>query len=212
MSVKAVIFDLDGTILDSMPYWCGLAGKYLRGLGIEPDSDLDERLKTFTFKQSAEYFRDRFGVDVPSDKMVDDMNGLIGDHYKYDIPLKKGAKELFARLSEKGIKMCVATAAERVHAMTALSRLGVLDLFSAVLVCSELDCDKTEPTVYRAAAELFGTKKEETAVFEDSLYALMTAKNDGFYTVAVRDDAEPDQASMKSEADLYITSLSEFYP
>jgi HAD superfamily hydrolase (TIGR01509 family) len=92
--------------------------------------------------------------------------------------------------------------------VTALSRLGVLDLFSAVLVCSELDCDKTEPTVYRAAAELFGTKKEETAVFEDSLYALMTAKNDGFYTVAVRDDAEPDQSAMMKEADIYLSSLS----
>ena len=210
MQIKAVIFDLDGTILDSMPYWQGLAGKYLRGMGIEPDGNLDESLKTFTFKQSAEYFRKHFGVDIPSDKMVDDMNKLIGDHYKYDIPLKRGARELFDRLRARGIKMCVATAAEKTHAMIALSRLGVLDYFSAVLVCSELDCNKTEPTVYRAALSHLGTKREETAVVEDTLYALMTAKNDGFYTVAVYDASERDQRSMMAEADAYISELSEF--
>ena len=183
--IKAIIFDLDGTLLDSMPYWTGIGEKYLRGLGIEPSEDLDRVLKPFTFAQSAEYFKGHYGVSLSTEEMVGDMNRLIDGHYKHDIPLKSGAEQLIKRLSREGVKMCVATAAEKGHAVSALTRLGVIDYFSAIFICSELDCNKTEPTVYRAALSHLGTKREETAVVEDTLYALETAKKDGFLTVAV---------------------------
>ena len=207
--IKAVIFDLDGTLLDSMPYWKGLAGQCLRDIGIEPRENIDEEVKTFTFRQSAEYFREKYGVTLSVNEMLDIMNKVIGDRYKYDIPLKAGAEELLRRLSARGIKMCVATSSERTNALAALTRLGVIDYFSEILTCSDLNCDKTEPTIYRVAADKLGVKREETAVVEDALYALRTAKKDGFVAVAVFDPSEPEGDEMRELADYYVTELSE---
>ena len=187
-----------------------MAGKYLRSLGIAPHEDVEEEIKTFTFRQSAQYFREKYGVRLSTAEIIDGMNKIIGEHYKYDIPLKPGVEDLLKRLSDRGIKMCVATASERVHAVSALTRLGVIDYFSRIFVCSELNCDKTEPAVYRAALSYFGTERKETAVFEDTLHALLTAKKDGFVTVAVFDGCESDQVGMKEAADYYAADLSSF--
>ena len=208
--IKAVIFDLDGTLLDSMPYWTGTGEKYLRKQGINVHENLDEILKTFTFKQSAEYFREHYGLQLSVGEIVDGLNEIIDEHYKNDIPLKPGARQLLEMLNDRGIKMCVATAAEKVHAITALSRLGVLGYFSGIFICSEFDCDKTEPTIYRIALNSLGTKKQETAVFEDTCYALENAKKDGFFAVAVFDPWEIEQDRMKELADVYLTSLTNF--
>ena len=209
MKIKAAIFDLDGTLIDSMPAWQGIGEEYLRGLGIEPLENLDETLKTFTFEQSATFFREHYGVALSVEDVVSGLEKVIEKRYVTDIPLKSGVRELLERFAADGVKMCVATSANRKHAESALRRLGVLDHFSEVFVCGELGCDKTEPTVYRLALERMGTKKEETVVFEDACHAIVTARNDGFPTVGVFDAFETEQSKIKSTADYYITDFSD---
>ena len=118
---------------------------------------------------------------------------------------------LACRLAERGIPMAAATSSPRTHVTRALERLGLLPYLQAVFTTGEVGVSKHEPVIYHLAAEALGTAPAETLVFEDSLYALKTAKAAGFRTVGVLDaHGETDQAGLKEAAEVYLTSLTEF--
>lgn len=203
--IKGAIFDLDGTLLDSMSIWDTIGGDYLRSLGIEPREDLAEIFKTFTLEQSAEYYRAHYGVTLSVAEIVNGVNGMVEDFYRNTAPLKRGVRELLEGLSRNGVKMCVATVTDGYLVEAALERLEVREYFSEIFTTAEVGCDKTIPQIYRIALAHLGTGKSETVVFEDACHALMTAKNDGFLTAAVYDRHEEKQAEMRVAADYYIT-------
>lgn len=202
--IKGAIFDLDGTLLDSMWIWDTVGEVYLRSIGIEPRENLAETLKTFTLEKAAEYFREHYGVTQTVAEIVDSVNGMIESFYQYTVPLKKGVHEFLERLSEGGVKMCIATVSDRYLAEAALERLEIRKYFSEIFTTAEVGCDKTTPQIYRTALAHLGTKKRETVVFEDAYHALMIAGNDGFPTAAVYDEHESRQAEMKTNGDYYI--------
>lgn len=203
--IKGAIFDLDGTLLDSMWIWDTIGEDYLRSLGIEPRESLAEAFKTFTLEQSAEYYRTNYGVTLSVDEIVNGVNNMIEDFYRNTVQLKKGVRELLERLSQSNIKMCVATVTDRYLAEGALTRLGVRSYFSEIFTTAEVGCGKGSPQIYRTALAHLGTEKSEAVVFEDAYHALMTAKNDGFYVAAVYDMHESMQDEMKANGDYYIT-------
>jgi hydroxymethylpyrimidine kinase/phosphomethylpyrimidine kinase len=106
--------------------------------------------------------------------------------------------------------MCVATVTDRYLAEAALTRLNIRQFFSEIFTTAEIGCGKNNPAIYRTALSYLGTPKEETAVFEDALHALVTAKNDGFRVVGVYDAHEKRQAEMRAEADYYISDYAHF--
>ena len=197
--IKGAIFDLDGTLLDSMSIWDTIGEDYLRSLGIEPRENLAETFKTFTLEESAEYYRAHYGVTLSVK--------VIGDFYRNAVPLKNGVSEFLAGLSKNGVKMCIATVTDKYLAESALTRLNVRQYFGDIFTTAEVGFGKNHPTIYRMALNYLGTPKDKTVVFEDTLHALMTAKNDGFPVAAVYDAHEPRQNEMKSAADHYITSF-----
>ena len=106
--------------------------------------------------------------------------------------------------------MAVATSGDRRILDTALERLGISDCFTAILTCSDLKTNKRVPTIYLRAAELLGTKPEETAVFEDVLHAIQAAKSAGFITYAIEDRfSEQDRNEIKRTADFYLQDFSD---
>ena len=205
--IKGAIFDLDGTLLDSMWIWDTIGEVYLRSLGIEPRENLAETFKTFTLEKAAEYFRKHYGVTQTVAEIVDGVNGMVEIFYQDTVALKKGVHEFLERLSENGVKMCVATVTDRYLVEAALERLGVRTYFSEIFTTAEVGCDKTTPQIYRTALAHLGTQKSETVVFEDAYHAMMTAKNDGFPVAAVYDKHELRQAEMKENGDYYITDF-----
>ena len=205
--IKGAIFDLDGTLLDSMSIWDTIGEDYLHSLGIEPRENLAETFKTFTLEESAEYYRTHYGVTLSVEEIVNGVNGMIEDFYRNTVPLKNGVLEFLAGLSEKGVKMCIATVTDKYLAEAALTRLKVRQYFGEIFTTAEVGCGKNDPRIYRTALACLGTEKSETIVFEDALHALMTAKNDGFSTVAVYDEHESRQVEMKSAADYYIADF-----
>ena len=123
---------------------------------------------------------------------------------------EKRRKAVVAALAAKGIPMAAATSSPRGHVTHALQRLGLLGYFAQIFTTGEIGVSKHEPTIYLLAAQALGSAPGETIVFEDSLYALKTAKAAGFYTVGVYDaDGESDQAGLKAAADLYVKELGE---
>ena len=203
--IKGAIFDLDGTLLDSMFIWDTIGEVYLRSLDIEPRENLAEAFKTFTLEESAEYYRTHYGVTLSVAEIVDGVNRMIEDLYKSTVPLKKGVAEFLAGLSKAGVRMCIATVMDKYLVEAALTRLKVRQYFSEIFTTAEVGCGKNDPKIYRTALAYLGTEKHETLVFEDVLHALMTAKNDGFPVAAVYDKHELRQTEMKENSDYYIT-------
>ena len=208
--IKGAIFDLDGTLVDSMFIWDTFGEVYLRSLDIEPRENLAEAFKTFTLEESAEYYRTHYGVTLSVAEIVEGVNRMIEDFYKSTVPLKKGVAEFLAGLSKAGVKMCIATVTDKYLVEAALTRLKVRQYFGEIITTAEVGCGKNDPKIYRTALAYLGTEKCETLVFEDVLHALMTAKNDGFLVAAVYDAHESRQSQMRSAADYYITNFHDF--
>ena len=208
--IKGAIFDLDGTILDSMFIWDKIGEEYLKSFGIKPKENLAEVFKTFTLKDSAEYYRKHYGMTLSEEEIIDGINNTVAKLYRTDVTLKPGIKQFLQRLSGMGTKMCIATVTDREIAEDTLTRLGVREYFCEIFTCSETGYNKENPEIYRQALQHLGTDKAETVVFEDAFHALKTAKNDGFLVAAVYDSHEPEQDEMKSISDYYVKDFSGF--
>jgi len=202
--IKGAIFDLDGTILDSMFIWDIIGEEYLRSLGKKPNENLKETFKTFTLEQAALYYRENYGVTLSVDEIIDGVNKIVENYYTDSVPLKPGMEVFLEKLKAKGVKMCIATVTDKHLVEAALNRLGVRDYFSEIFTCASVGHSKEEPHIYREAQKHIGTAKNETVVFEDALYALQTAKSDGFVTAGVFDIHEENQEELKKIADCYI--------
>ena len=208
--IKGAIFDLDGTILDSMSVWDTVGEDYLKKMGKEPKENLKEAFKTFTLKQSACYFRENYGITLSDEEIIDGINEMVADYYINIAPLKPDFDGFLKKLKAYGVKMCIATVTDKNLAESALKRLGIRDFFSEIFTCNGTGHSKEEPHIYREALKHLKTAKNETVVFEDSLYALNTAKGDGFVTAGVFDIHEENQDKIKSIADAYIKSYADF--
>lgn len=208
--IKGAIFDLDGTLLDSMSMWDTFGEDYLRLLGKEPRENLAEVFKTFTLEQSAEYYRAHYGVTLSVSEIIQGVNQMIEGYYINEAELKKGADVFLKKLYDSGVRMCVATVTNRYLAEAALERLGIRRYFSEIFTTAEVGHDKTSPHIYRTALAHLGTEKSETVVFEDAYHALMTAKRDGFPVAAVYDRHENRRIEMKAAADYYVSDYERF--
>lgn len=204
MKIKGVIFDLDGTLLDSMGIWEHIAEDYLLSLGITPKEDLSETFKDMSFEQSAKYYQDHYNVNKSVEDIMNDIHKMVEDYYFYDVSLKDGVKEFLDYLYKNNIKMCIGTATHRYLVEAALARLNVSNVFDFIITCYEVGQGKDQPIIYQKALELLNTPKEETFIFEDALYAIITAKKAGFHVVGVYDKYEKNQDEVKRISDKYI--------
>lgn len=207
--IKGAIFDLDGTLLDSMFIWDTIGEDYLRSLGKEPHEDLKETFMTLTLEEAAVYYRENYGVTISVGEIVDGVNAMVEETYRTKVTLKPGISEYLAWLKENGVRMCVATVTDRYLVEETLERLGVRHYFSEIFTCAEVGFGKDKPIIYQKALEHLGTEKSDTYVFEDLPFALNTAKTDGFPTVGVYDRHEVHQDELKELSDYYIRDFSD---
>lgn len=204
MKIAGAIFDFDGTLFDSMSIWDTAGENYLRSLGREPASDLSSTLSAMSLYQAAVYLRETYGLSLCVEEIMDGINKTVEDFYFYSAMPKPGVPEFLERLHLQGIKMCIATATDRYQIEAALERCGLTRYFGEIFTCTAVGHGKDEPHIYEAALEFLGTAKAETLVFEDALHAIRTAKAAGFPVAAVYDPHEPNQAEVRSTADLCL--------
>lgn len=207
--VDAVIFDLDGTLLDSLWAWENSGSNYVRSLGLEPPADLDAKLETLSLMDGARYVKEMYHLPDPPEVLLEKTLEPIKNRYFYEIEPMPGVREQLAQLKAQGVKMAVATASHKEFAERALQRLGMLDYFDFIITCDEVGIGKTSPKVYEAALVRLGTLKERTLVAEDALHALETAHQAGFPTAAIEEAHSLDQTVQKMRiADYYVTQYS----
>ncbi len=208
--IQGAIFDVDGTLLDSMSVWANIGADYLRFLGYEPRENLNETFKSMSLYQAACYYQSEYGVTLSTEEIIAGVNDRIGQFYRERAGLKPGVAGFLRQLREKGVKMCIATATDRPLVEAALERCGVLAYFSDIFTCFSVGHGKDEPVIYRTALEHLQTARAKTIVFEDALYAARTARRDNFVTAAVYDAYEKHQAELRAAADLYITDFTDW--
>lgn len=214
-SIRGCIFDVDGTLLDSMKVWDGLAEKYLLGIGVEPEAGLSDTIFDMTVEEGIKYVIKAHNLDLTESEVSAGIREQFEGFYKNEVELKRGARELVEALWRRGVPMALATVGDKALLDEALSRLGVRRMFGELLCCNELNTTKREPLIYELAAKSLVCAGESiepanVLVFEDVLHAVKTAKAAGFKVVAIADDASAkDRDEIRKTADLFVRDFNE---
>lgn len=209
--IEGAIFDIDGTLLDSMNMWKNVGSSYVRMKGKVPEADLDEIIKDMSFLESARYIKVHYQFEEDIEAMMDEVNQMVKENYQGKIQEKPFVKEFLERLRDKGVPMCVATATDESLVKACLKRLGLLEYFKEIFTCRNVGAGKEQPDIYEAALQRLGTLKEKTFVFEDVLHAVKTAKQAGFPVAALYDESSrEDWKEIIGLADISAVSMGEF--
>ena len=207
--VRGAIFDLDGTLLDSMRYWRRVGEDYLLRVGIQPPENLEELLQPLGFRESARLFQG-FGVPGTEEEIMAGIMEMMEERYRCSLPLKEGAEQLLRRLKAQGLRLCIATATKAPLPQLALERLGLADAVEFVLTCDEAGRGKDFPDIYLQCARRLGLPPQEIWVFEDSLHCVRTARHAGFPVIGVFDeDSAGNWEKIKERSSGWVLSLRE---
>lgn len=207
MKIKAAIFDVDGTILDTMPIWRIAMPNYLKEHGFNPKTNITKHLFKMSIREGAEFIIKEYGIKKTVNEIEEDILKFVRNFYFYKAQSKPGVINFIKKLYDKQIPMILATSGNRELVTRGLERVGVLKYFQDVYTTTEHNTNKNEPDIYVKAAEMMKAKPEETVVFEDALYAVKTAKEAGFVCVGIEEDtAIDDREKIKDIADYYTVS------
>lgn len=182
MKIKGAIFDVDGTLLDSLSIWDTVGEDYLLSLGIQPEEGLAKKINDMSLSQAAVYFQTEYGVEKSVEEIIQGINDIVTDFYLEKVQLLPGVAEFLRYLSMQKVRMVVATVSDKSLIEKALTRCGIHTFFSEILTCEEVGAGKDTPVIYEEALKVLGTSKEDTIVFEDAAYAIETAQRAGFKT------------------------------
>ena len=211
--IQGAIFDVDGTLLDSMYVWETIGERYLHSLGIPSHENLWETFRTFTLRQSAQYYIDHYGVNLSPEEVMEGINRLIENLYFTEVQLRPGVPEFLRKLDDMQIPMVIATATDRYLVEAALKRCEVLGYFQHIITCQEAG-SKTSPHIYETARAFLGTPKADTWVFEDACHAAATAAGVGFPVLGIRDPSEKNQEGLQAVSKVYLedfTQIDQFW-
>ena len=206
--IRGAIFDLDGTLLDSNPYWDRAPELWLAARGKRAAPGLGKTVFTMTLPEAADYLIREYALQQTPDEIMDGVNAVMERAYLEEIPLKPGVPALLDALERRGIPCAVASVTDRPLVAGALRRHGLLERFAGVVTTAEAGAGKQAPDVYLRAAALLGTQPAETLVFEDAPHALRTAKAAGFRTVGVF-DAAADAAAVRALSEICLPDFSD---
>ncbi len=202
---EAVIFDLDGSLVDSMWMWKAIDIEYLKGFGIEAPKDLQKEIGGRSFVETAIYFKERFSLPDTIEKIGDDWNRMAFDKYTHEVPLKNGAFDFLNLCEEKGIKLGIASSNSTELIEQVLSSHDIREKFQSIKSGTEVHKGKPAPDIYLLVAKELGVDPKKCLVFEDLVDGIKAARNAGMTVVAVSDDYSRHSDDLKKQlSDLYI--------
>ncbi len=201
----AVIFDLDGSLVDSMWIWREIDIEYLARFGILLPDDLQDAIQGMSFSETAMYFKERFKIPDSIEQMKADWNQMAWDKYANEVPLKPGIKEFLEGCKENHIKLGIATSNSRELVNNIATVHSLENYFSCIMTGCEVDRGKPFPDIYLAVAKQLGVKPDRCLVFEDIIPGIMAGKSAGMEVCAVEDAYSAHDREHKCElADYYI--------
>ena len=208
MKIKGAIFDMDGTIVDSLMFWGYLweriGEKYMNDASFKPCTEVEKNIRTMIYVDAMKYFREYYKIDATVEEFIDFTADGVVEFYKKIAKPKPGAVELLEDLKNKNIKLCLASATAMSEIKLALECYDMLKYFDVVLSCADIGVGKERPDIYLMAKEQMGLSADEICVFEDSFVALETAKKVGFKTVGVYEQYNFNHERLEMASDIYL--------
>lgn len=212
-NIKGVIFDLDGTLIDSMWVWDQIDIEYLSEKNLEVPKNLNDEIGHLSFNQVAVYFKERFKLKDSLDEIKQRWSDMAYYHYSTDIKLKEGVVEFLKFLKESNIKIGLATSNSRDLLEVVLKNNNIYDYFDAITITDEVSVGKHEPDVYLLAAKKLNVSPSECLVFEDIVQAIKGAKKAEMKVIGVADSRNlDDRDEIISLTDKFITNFNEMIP
>ena len=208
--IKAVLFDLDGTLVDSMWVWNDIDVEYLGRFGLSLPETLQKEIEGMSFTETAVYIKQKFSIPDPIEKMKEDWNAMAFDKYVNEVPLKKGLSEFLALCRKKGIRLGIATSNSRQIVDVIIASHGLTEYFDGIVTGCEVNRGKPWPDVYLETARRCGASPEHCLVFEDIVPGIQAGRNAGMKVCAVADaySVYPEKEKRKL-ADYYIEDFTE---
>lgn len=208
MKIKAAIFDVDGTLVDSLflwdVLWKAFGKKYLNDESFSPSVEDDKKVRTLPLKDAMELIFKNYSIGESGAELLDFTNQMMIEFYSNSVKLKSGVLDFLEYLKNNGVKMCIASATAPDLLSIAVKHCGIEKYFLKVFSCGAIGKGKDQPDVFLMAADYLGTAPEETWVFEDSLVAIQTASKIGFNTVGIFDKNNYGQDKIKELSTKYI--------
>ncbi len=208
MKFKSAIFDMDGTLVDSLMFWdilwSELGKKHLNDETFRPSEEDDRAVRTLTLKDGMLLIHNNYHIGKSGDALLEETNNMIFDFYSKKVKLKNGVKEFLDYCYNSGCKMCIASATSLDFVKLALKNCGIEKYFSKIFSCADIKIGKEKPDIFFQAQQFLSTEISETWVFEDSAVSVNTAKNAGFKVVGIYDKFNFGQEEIKKLSDIYI--------
>ncbi len=209
---KGAIFDLDGTVLNSMGLWKKVDELFFTSRNMPIPEGYIQAISPLGTVGAAHYTKNTYNIKESIEEIIAEWQLTAKREYAQNVTLKPHAKEYILSLKEQGVHLAVATASDPEMFGECLKKYGLADAFDFFITVNEVGKGKDYPDIYRKAAERMGIKPQECMVFEDILTALNSAKSAGFYCIAMYDESsERDRAEIKKIADKFILDFEEMY-
>ena len=206
---KIHIFDLDGTLIDSMPYWSKSILSLLDKIGFNYPPDIIKILTPIGITEGAKYLNS-IGLNVDAETIKAATEKSMLRFYRDTILLKPHVKSYLEKLKNENGRLFILTASEKSFFIDGLKRNGVYDLFEEIFSCSDFSLSKSKPDIYFAAAKEIGADIKDIVFYDDNLGSISGAKAAGLTTIGVYDkSSEEDTDKIKAIADGYIRSFSQ---
>lgn len=208
---RAVIFDLDGSLVDSMWMWKEIDIEYLGRFGIPLPDRLQSQIEGMSFSETAVYFKEHFPIPDSIEKMKSDWNQMAWDKYMNEVPLKPGIPEFLEECRRRGIKLGIATSNSRELVENVAKVHKLHDYFSCIMTGCDVNKGKPAPDIYLAVSKALEVAPKDCLVFEDIIPGILAGKNAGMEVCAVEDAySASDRENKKALADYYIEDFYGF--
>lgn len=209
-NIEAVIFDLDGTLVDSMWIWREIDIEYLGRYGLELPETLQSEIEGMSFSETAVYFKNRFELPDSLEEIMRNWNEMAWEKYAKEVPLKPGAKEFLDLCKSRGIKLGIATSNSRELAQNVADVHGLHDYFDCIMTGSDVEKGKPAPDIYLAVASQMNVEPSKCLVFEDICHGITAGLAAGMSVCAVEDEYSAPQRNAKQKlAHYYINDYTE---
>lgn len=207
---KAAIFDLDGTLVDSMNIWSKIDEEYLKSFGLEVPDNIQKEITHLTLTETAKYFKEKFDIKDSVNSIINKWNSMAFHHYSNNISLKDGVLDYLNHLKENNVKIALATSNSVPLLEATLKNNGIYEYFDVISTSEEVKKSKENPDIYLLSAKKLGVDPKDCIVFEDIPKAVKGAKLAGMTVYAVYDKSSEDsKEELMNLSDRYIYDFNE---
>ena len=208
MKINGAIFDMDGTLIDSLMVWDVLwekiGNRYRNDPSFRPDAVTEKAVRTLPLREAMELLHNASGIGESGEVLWQIATQMCVDFYTEEVQMKSGVLDFLEHLKQRGVKMCVASATAPDLLEIVIRRYRLDRYFSKIFSCSEIGKGKEFPDVFQAAHAYLGSPQDRTWVFEDSFVALQTAQKAGYQTVGIYDPYNFNLDRMPEVSTVYI--------